>query len=255
MINGTCRVESFTMIAENDDQRRIVESVVAEIGQQPPDEFVGVGDLARIGIPRIAAREIRGGLVRVVWVVEVGPDEETAPRVRIPPGQHRGDHLGSVALRVEPIRGATARRFEPVVEVIETLGNAPAVMQDERSDGAESGEALGAQQFGQRHPLVVQEEPAVVAHSMIHRPGPGHQRRVRRQRQRHRGGGPGEQDPVPGQAVEMRRRDLPVAVGPEIVGPGRVEGDQQYVDVVPCRRAPASAAQGGNDGDPGDRDT
>jgi hypothetical protein len=58
-------------------------------------------------------------------------------------------------LRVEPVRRSPARRFETIVEAIETLGDAPAVMQDERSHGAESRQAVGAQQLGQRHLLVV----------------------------------------------------------------------------------------------------
>ena len=59
---------------------------------------------------------------------------------------------------------------------------------------------------------------------------------VGRQGQRGRAIGPGEPDPLPGQPVEMGGSGLLIAVTAQMIGPGRVEGDQEDIVGSGARR-------------------
>ena len=116
--------------------------------------------------------------------------------------------------------------IHPVAVQIESLVEAEPGIEDE--GGNERGRlvSFSFQNFGKRLGLGREEIIAVVADAVEGGIGSGHDRGVGRQGEGDRSLGPGEADRLGGQCVYGRRASVSVAVGSDMIGPGRVQGDE-----------------------------
>ena len=198
---------------------------------EPADLRVGGGNLpvVRALERRRKARTIGlGRHVRAVRIVEMHPREKRLVAFAGQPGQRVVDDLAARTLRrVEPGGHFKTRQIEVVVVVVESLRDAPPVVEDVGADESAGAIAACLQHFGQRRDLVADVEAAVVAHAMEGRERAGQQRRVRRQRQRRDRFGLLEAQAPGGEGVDHGSGRGPVAVAPDVVGPQRVDAHQQ----------------------------
>ena len=112
-----------------------------------------------------------------------------------------------------------------VVEVESTL-DARALAQHRRGDGACRRVALRLQDRRERRDVRRQRVAVVVPDPVIGRQTSGQDRGVGGERQRHVAVGVLEDDGIPGQCVQRRRRDAPVSIRREVVRAEGVDGDQ-----------------------------
>ena len=195
---------------------------------------VHVGNLALVTQElRIAVYVEPGGrIVGMMGVVVVKPQEETLVSMRLEPIQPAGRDGVRAALD-----GAELVLLESLAHVIiieiEALIELELFVQDVRRDHGAGGESLFFQEFGQGDVLLGQEKPAVDAYPVVQGIEPRHHRRVGRQRQGHgrnrflKNGG------VRGKGVQVGGEPGFVPVAAELIGPSRVEGDEEDVEIVP----------------------
>ena len=116
------------------------------------------------------------------------------------------DHLAARALRrVETGGHLETREIEVVVVVVESLRDAPPVIEDVRPDESSCVIAACFHHLGQRRDLVADVEAAVVAHAVEDRERAGEQRRVGWQRQWRDGFGLFEAQTPGGEGIDHGR--------------------------------------------------
>ena len=171
--------ERLAVIGHDHDNRAIETSGRFELLQQTSDQRVGgrnltvVRPLRRCREPRSIRLRRR---IRTVGIVKVHPREERRLSIAIEPCERVIDDFAAGTLRrVEPGAHLEFREIEVVEILVEALSDAPASIEDERSDEAAGAIAAGFHRLGQRGQLVVDIEAAVVAHAVKPRKGAGQQ--------------------------------------------------------------------------------
>jgi hypothetical protein len=180
----------------------------------------------------------------------VHPEEER----RLQPGGGGEGGVGrrlGLALGDLPVGGIAGAQI--VVVETEPLVQPVTVRQDDGRDHRGRVVAVGGEALGQRLHPVGEDERAVVPHAGARRIEPGQDRGMARQGDRsggvatHEAGAPG------GEGVEVGRpRRLP-AIGPEVVGAGGVQRDQDEVAAQCLRTGRGLAGPGGSRQPAGDR--
>ncbi len=195
-----------------------------DAGDQTPDGRVGVGDLAVVAIDVAAAERVAVvGLVRLVRLEEVDPHERA---LRVGVGVIR-QHLIDPLLRVDELE---LHVFEVEVRIRVALQLVP--VDEEHRRRVERGRAPAelAQHGGDRIVMLPGRHPGHRREILRGQHRRDRKRRVRRLRVRAR-----EAHAVRGQRVDGRRGRARVAVGADVVGAKRVDGDQQDVGLRPAR--------------------
>ncbi len=218
--------KAFAVIAGHNDEGFVQEPLRLERLEDGADIVVHIGDLA---VVRTAGRSFPIGGRRVVGQVRVivmDPGKEPVLSVLIQPAGEPGESIFGSPLGVGAFQGRL--RLEGVVVDVEAPADAEARIDRKRGDEGGRGEAVTLQDLGQRFPLR-HEVVAIVTHSVRRRIEAGHDRAVRRQGQRGRRIDAGETDALAGQTVQVGGQGLFEAVAAEVIGPGRIEGDEKEV--------------------------
>ena len=172
------------MIAHDHDDGVAHEIVGVEIRQQAAHLGVHEGNLADVRMPRVSRLERLRRIVRRVRVVEMHPPEEARGAGAIEPGERLiGDLIAGTVDAAERERLVLAE-IEVVEIGLETLRDAPLVVEDVRADESARREAERLQALGQRGLALIEKEAAVVANAVRRRQLAGEDRRMRRERQR-----------------------------------------------------------------------
>ena len=134
-----------------------------------------------------------------------------------------------------------------IVEEVHRVGDAGARVEYEGRDRSARCVAAGAQHPRQGRVCPGIEPVAqVVPYTVTRRGEARHHRDVGGQRQRGRGRSVLEEDRIPNQRVEMRCRHRAIAVGRQMVGPQRVDGDEDHgraFEGPGCRRLTATRSR------------
>ena len=196
----------------------------AHLADQPPDGGVGVGDLAVVAIDVAAAeREAVVGDVGLVRLEEVDPHERALRLDLVVVRQQ----LVDAALGVDVLE---LHVLEVEVAVGERLQLVGVDEEDRRRvEGGRLPPELAQDGRGGVVPLAGRE--AHHRREVLR----GQHRRNRERRVRRLRVGPREADALARQRVEVGRRRARVAVGAHVIGPQRVDGDQQDVGLAPAR--------------------
>ncbi len=170
----------------------------------------------------------------------------------VEPGQRLVDDLVTPPADVGQRHRRVLRKVEVVEVAIEALVESPFRVEDVGSDECAGRPAAPLEQRGEGEARGVEDEAAVVAHAVRRRNGTREDRRVGRQRQRHRGHRLVEAYAPGCQRVEIGRHPLGLAVAAELVGPRRVERENEDVQILgphaPRQRAEPDAARGDDRG-------
>ncbi len=214
--------EPFTVIRHEEDRRLPVQLLALERVQQPADHLVVVRHLL---VVRGEAGERRPLHVRAVHVVQVQEQEEARRALAVEPLLGRRFRVGAVAPDVAH-RRARRGRGHVGVEEVEPLADARVGAQHERRHDAAGGEPALVEQAGQRLGVRLQDETEVVADAVLEGELAGQHRGVRRQRLRRLRVGVIEHDAVVREGVDVRGVAVRVAVDRKVIGPQRVDGDE-----------------------------
>ena len=226
--------EALAVIAEQHDQGVLAKAERVQLGQQPADLRIDVGDLVEVRT-RVTAGERSRGRVRFVRVEEVGEQEERP--VRGGGGPQRVDRMVG-----DLVRPALDPVLAEVVVDLEALVEAEFAIQHVGAQFRRGEVAALAEDLGQRHVVVAQLKRAVVPDAVDERIDAGHQAGVGGQRDRRRRHAVLEQRALGGEAIDVGRGPLRVTVTAEMIGAGRVQRDQQDVEVRPRGPVPAGGA-------------
>ena len=228
--------QRLAVVADENDRRRLVQAVAGQPIGQAAYLFVHEGDLPVVEAVEpatgIGGRIRLGRSVGHMGIIEVDPGEEGLGLGGIEPGQGRVHDLVPRPLDLAEVEMFILLQVELVVVVREALLEAPAAVEDERGDEGAGLVAPGGEHFGQGRLVVAEGRVAVDPDAVVSRIHAGHDRAVGRERQRRRRGRLLEENAPAGDGVQVRRRNAGVPVAGQMVGPGRVEGDQDDVRLL-----------------------
>ncbi len=230
--------QPFTVIRQQHDGGAVVELVRLEIPDQTADDFVRVRNFA---VVRGVLGESGGRGVWLVRLVEVQEEEHTGGADGVEPVLGDDYRVGAVALHLAG-RPLGRARGHLVVEELEPPIDAGVLAQHVRRDDAAGGVAAFAQHLRQQPLTGSDREPEGVAHARLEGQPSRQQRGVRGQRLRRVRVRALEHDTVLRQPVNGGRAHLLVSVRRQMVGPQRVDGDDDDRTVDRCRRARVAPA-------------
>jgi hypothetical protein len=215
--------QGLAVVGDHDDQGPRVEAPRLQPREQPPDLGVDVSQLAVVGIGQ---GEVRRGRVLGVRVVEVDPEEVgRLGGLREPGDGGVDDGVGGA------VEGAGAVRLEAVVVDLEAAVEPEAAVEGRRADEGPGAVPARGEELGHRGQLRAERGAAVVVQAVLGGQGARQQAGVGREGERDVGVGALEARAARRQAVEVRRARVGVAVAPQAVGAGRVQGHQQEARV------------------------
>src|SRR5579863_10534809 len=98
--------QPLAMVADDDDQRPLPESVLVKIIDEPPDLPIGESDAGVVrAVGELRAKQFFARPVGGMGVKQMDPAEERTRRAGIQPGQSRiGDELSSSSALDLPVR-------------------------------------------------------------------------------------------------------------------------------------------------------
>ena len=169
------------------------------------------------------------------------------------PGEGAVDDLLRAALGARLARRRVARRERVVVDV-EALVEAGRPRDGIGADERGGVPARALEDRRERRQRGRQRTRVVVADAVLVRQAAGHDAGVRRPRLRHVHDRVLEQHALAGETVERRRRALRVAVGADVVGAQRVDGDEEHVGPPAARGRSRRGARRRPGGAPGERE-
>ena len=184
-------------------------------------QLVHEGDLAVVEALPVATMPASVGLGRGVGcmgIEEVDEGEKGPRRLLLDPIECRSEHFvpGSLArLKRCPL---PSRGIEVVEVRVETLSHAPPLVKHEGSDEAPGGEAVSAEDLGQRHFFFPESIAEVVDDAVPKRGFTGEDRSVRGKRQGGDRGGILEEYSFARQPLDMWSADFLIAIRRKVVG-------------------------------------
>ena len=225
--------ETLAVIGQQHDRRLLVEGRRAQPIEQASDDLVRVSDLAVVRFVRRETRRRGIGFVRLVDVKE--QEERLAAVAGGQPPLRGGQRVLSVALHLAD-RALARRRRQLAVVGVEPLVQA---------DGG--AQHVGRHEPGRRPAALLQRplheplsrldgEADVVADAVFEGEQAGQDARVRRHRLRRVRIGALEDRPLRGERVDVRRPHPGIAVGRQVIGAQRVDGNQDDRSVAGPRR-------------------
>ena len=197
--------------------------------EERTERVVRPGNLAGVGIGRIAPGELVWRLVRRVRIEHVHPREPLV-RLRSRPGERRRDDGVGAALGEREVHGAAGLADAVVVDV-EAGVEAEALIERETADEGAGGKAEALQPRGQRRGPGPDPVAVVVAHAVLVGIRAGQEARMRRQRDDRVRVGEGEPRAARGERFEARRAGA-AAVDGNRIRSERVDGDEEHVAVA-----------------------
>ena len=123
--------QALAVIRGDDDHRLVVGLLLPQPVQEAPDQLVGVGDLAVVGVGELAVR--RGRVVGRVRLVEMQEGEEGRLAALRDPAEQRLDRQRAVPL-LRPERADRGVDRERVVVAVEAAGDPRRATQHEGRD-------------------------------------------------------------------------------------------------------------------------
>jgi len=233
-------VKAFAVVPGDDDERARPVPLLPQAIEKAPEFVVGVGDLPRVGAVREAGRIRERRAVLPVRRVEMDPEKAPLSLVR---GPESNPEIHGLARRplvhgVAPFRGAAR---EEVLVGVEPLGEAEPPRHGKRGSDGSRREPGVPEDLGEGLVRGSENVDSVVADPGPIGIKPGEHGGVAGGRHGGRGDGVLEEGGVGGEAVEGVRLGVLRAVDPDVVGPGRVECDEEDV----ARHGVAGAARGG----------
>jgi hypothetical protein len=213
--------ERLAVIARDHDPRRAA-GATANTFDEARERIVHVGHL--LVVTRVAAAAMaRRGLVRIVRIEQVHPDEESPLAVPGEPRERRIDNFVGPSLGVAFLALARAARHAVVVER-EPAGETERVIERIPADERRGRRTGVRERLGHGRHLWGQRVADVVPHPVLLRPEAREQARVRGQRQRRRRVHGREAEAVLGQAHEARHR----TARDDAIRAQRVDRNQQH---------------------------
>ena len=221
--------ETFAMIGEHDNQSLAIVPGGAQCVQHPSNLGIGKRDLPVVGPAGEPIGKRRRRIVGCVRIVEMQPGKEwRAARSAV--GCEPGDGGISDLVRT-PLRALIDRAglVEFLVELVETLAEPEGGRNRVRAH--ERGGAIPArfQSRGQCRMARAEREHNVAAHAVRRRIVAGENRRMRRRRERRRRLHLIEAHAAGRERVDHGRRAARSAVGADVIGAQRIDGDEQQV--------------------------
>ena len=207
-------------------------------------------DVAEVEVVRESLAELGGRVVGSVRVVDVDPQEAGPARLPAIPVERRRDDRRSGTLLDPEIRRVLRLAVEHVVHVEPAREAVARVQREGRHEGAGRVSAFAEDRRGRREP-VLEAKARVVPHAVLEGIEPRQDVDVGRERQDVLSVREGEDEPVGGDGVEMRRRAPRVSAEADGV---RAAGVDRHEDDVADRagrrrRRGAPAARDGSRGE------
>src|SRR5579859_5868214 len=234
--------ERFAVIAKRDYQRRIVEVILSEPGDQMAEFVVGVGDLAIVEV-RMVHRTV--GFRRIVWamrVVKMQPEKKRAPRSFLQPGNGVVHAFSSAAVHQSSIFLLESFRRKSVIIKVEAARQAPTPVENKGADHGSSGIARMLERLGHRAKLRRQRLSGEILHAVLKRVGAGQDHRMGWPCQWDLGNGPLKHDAVMSQRIQSWSLDHVRAITSHMIGAQSIDGDQD--NAGPREDGPRDASRG-----------
>jgi hypothetical protein len=216
--------QALAVVRRHDDHRVVQDPRRPEVVEEALELRVGVRDVTVVQAFGEARAVLRRRKVRNARVVELHPDEERPALDLV----DRLDRVGDDEL------SGPGQAFRLGV-AIEPLLQADVPREDVRPDRRGGRIPLRLQVLRERRRRVKELEAAVVPHAVRRRVEAGEDRHMRRKRQWGDGDRLGEDRALARELIDAGCPGEGIAVAPEVVGPGRLQRDEDEVGFHPAR--------------------
>lgn len=234
--------EHLAVVTGDDDPRRVHEAELFELVHDLADTVVGESDLTSIEIVGETRSEGLGRIVVVVRIVVMEEQEKVFVSVIFEPLPRQSRRLITFPLAQEKY---LVLLFETVVIGIEALAQVEFRVKDEAADDGPRRVAPLSQHFGQGHVRVGEAITEVIVHAVDRRDGSRQHRAMRGQSRGDGGDHVFEEHALSRDVIDVRRRLPWEAVARQVVGPQRIDADEENVlglrAVAGTARAPLRA--------------
>lgn len=230
--------EALAMIGGDDDQGVVENPELAELVEDPAHRAVEHPDLGVVRGGRQQPFSPRDP-VRLMSIEEMHPEKERTARPRRlffgPAVQPFGSQLGGLPAgpRTDHEELRLVLRPEIVVVAVEALRKVVTPVEHQGRHKSLGAIAGPLQTLGQGDRIVTESIGAVVPDAVSRRIETGEDRRVRREGDGRRGDRVGAAHPLVRQSVHARSMGEHEAVGPQMIGPRRVQSDEEHVERRP----------------------
>ena len=216
----------LAVIAECDDQRRIIKAVLLEPCHQVSELVIRVSDLT---IVEVAAVFRAVGFRRIVWavrVVKVQPEKKWASRSLLQPGDGMRYALSGATVHQPGILFLEGFRRKRVIVKIEAACQPPTPVEHEGADHGSGGVTRVLESLGHGAKLLRQRLPGEILYAVLKGVSAGQDHRMR---------GPGKwdlrdrplkHDTVVSQRVKGWSLDGLRSIASHVVGTQGIDGDQ-----------------------------
>ena len=165
--------QPLAMIADDDNDRLLIEAGRPKPGEHSTDLLIRKGDLAVIQTgepttPEVGTKRL-GRLVRAVRVIQVDPGEKRCIPAGVEPMKRRVDHLIRGPLNRGQVDVLELLQVELVVVDAKPLIQTPAAIENERADERAGLVPTLRERFGQRRLGLAEGRGAVQAYAVIRR--------------------------------------------------------------------------------------
>src|ERR1700730_3175004 len=243
--------ETFAVIAGHYDDGVVVDAGFFQKCNPAGDRGIGIGNFTVVQMVLVFFRERRRRFVRIVWIVQVHPNEVGAGAVLVEPGFGVRDDFHPAALDASPALFSFSLGGKVIVEIEAAIeaGSERVAVENHGSDESRGLVAALFQQLRRSH-MLRRERDGKIGDAVHARQEAGQNRNVRSVRDRAMSERLREANTIGGDGVEGGGFDLLVPVAAKMIGAQRINRNEVHVGErgswrgLPARRlAPDRGAQ------------
>src|SRR5262249_28764566 len=227
--------QTFAVIAHDRHNGTVSQVARIEVRADASELRISKCNFSNVGAIAVPASKRLRWVVGRMWIVKMHPREEPVVRHLLEPVQPMVDDLVSRPLyRAERNRGVS-REVEVVEVGVEAFVQAPLRVEHVRADERARSIAARLEELGEGRLPSIETKAAVVAHPMLRWQLSGEQRGMCWKGQRRGSRGILEEHALARQPIEIRRLDSCETIPAYTVGSGRIERDDDEVEIGGAR--------------------
>src|SRR5713226_9178112 len=237
--------ERLAMIAECDDQRRIIKVVLFEPCHQVTELVIRVGDLAIVEVAAVLGAVGFWRIVGAVRVVKMQPKKKRASRSCLQPLDGMGYTFPSATVHQPDILFLEGFRRKRVIVKVEAARQSPTSVENEGADHGSGGVTRFLEGLRHGTKLLCQRLPGEILHAVLKRISAGQDDRMRRPCKWDLRDCALKHDPVACQRIEGWSLDGLRSITSHVVGAQGIDGDQYDAGTSNVRSRDAGSLNAG----------
>src|SRR5208337_2521508 len=165
--------QRLAVIAERDDERRIIKMILLEPSDQVAEFMIGVGNRAIVGMAAVFGAVGLRRFIRAVRIVKMQPEKKRSPRSFLQPCDGIGYALPGGTVDQAGFFFLEGLGRKRIIIKIEAAGQSPTSVEHERTDHGSGGVACLLESLGHGAKLLCQRLSGEILDAVLKRIGTG----------------------------------------------------------------------------------